>query len=328
MSNVFTRRHFLGLAAGSCTMAAAGALGGCTFDEPLLRIGAHPWPGYEMLYLAREKGWLDQEIVRLVEMPSASDSIQALFAGALEGAALTLDEVMSVAAAGLDLKVVAVLDISLGADVLLAQSRYHSLLDLRGRRIGVENSATGALMLEGALTAAGLAIQDIVPVYMTIDKHHSAFLAQEVDAIVTYDPVRSQLLAVGARMFFDSSMIHGQIVDVLALRGDVLTNHRAALQQLVAAHFHALQEMKRNPVASAKIIASRLNLKPEEVSPLYDVMDMPDLIANQAWLGGGHPKLDDTVRLLQDVMRRYKLLPAKPVSVSFADAQYLPREVS
>ncbi len=164
MNQAFTRRHFLGLIAGGGTFAAAAALGGCSFGEPLLRLGAQPWPGYELLYLAREKGWLDGDAIRLVEMPSASDSIQALFAGALEGAALTLDEVLSVSAAGLSLKVVAVLDVSLGADVLLAQPRFRTLAELKGRRVGVENSATGALMLEGALAAAQLSLREIVPV--------------------------------------------------------------------------------------------------------------------------------------------------------------------
>jgi len=326
MSHSFTRRHFLGLTAGACSMAAAGALGGCTFGEPLLRIGAHPWPGYEMFYLAREKGWLDPESIRLVEMPSASDSIQALYAGSLEGAALTLDEVMMVAATGLDLKVVAVLDISLGADVLLAQSRYRSMAELKGKRIGVENSATGALMLEGALAAADLTVADIRPVYMTIDKHHHAFLQQEVDAVVTYEPVRTELLAAGARSLFDSSMIRGQIVDVLALRSDALADNRVAIQQLVTAHFRALQEMKKDPASASRIIAAQLGVSPDDVPEQYDKMEMPDPMANQSWLGGSHPQLDRTVLILQDIMRRNALLPATPISVSFADAQFLPRE--
>ena len=326
MTNALSRRHFLGLAAGACTLAAAGALGGCSFGEPLLRIGAHPWPGYELLYLAREKGWFDHDAVRLVEMPSASDSIQALFAGSLEGAALTLDEVISVTAAGLPLKVVAVLDVSLGADVLLTQPRYQQLADLKGKRIGVENSATGALMLEGALEAGNLALSDVIPVYMTVDKHYAAFVNRTVDAVVTFDPVRTQLLEAGARNLFDSSKIPGQVVDVLALRTDVLVERRAALQQLVAAHFRALRELQQHPAEAAAIIAARLNLTPEEVPGLYTMLELPDVVANQAWLGGAHPKLDNTVVLLQETMRRNDLLSSSPGSVSFADAQFLPRE--
>lgn len=328
MTETLSRRHFLGLAAGACTLAAAGALGGCAFGEPLLRIGAHPWPGYELLYLAREKGWFDADAIRLVEMPSASDSIQALFAGSLEGAALTLDEVLSVNAAGLPLKVVAVLDVSLGADVLLAQPQYHQLSDLKGKRIGVENSATGALMLEGALEAGSLSPADVIPVYMTPDKHYAAFVNRSVDAVVTFDPMRTQLLEAGARSLFDSSRIPGQVVDVLALRADAIAERRAALQQLVAAHFRALQELRQRPAVAAEIIGARLHLPAAEVPGLYELMDLPDVMANQAWLGGTHPRLDAVVVLLQETMRRNHLLSLSPGSVSFADAQFLPREAS
>lgn len=326
MSRSLSRRHFLGLAAGVGSLAAAGALGGCALDEPLLRIGAHPWPGYELLYLARELGWLDPNAVRMVEMPSASDSIQALFAGALEGATLTLDEVLTVAAGGLELKVVAVLDVSLGADALLAQPRFHGLADIRGARVGVENSATGALMLEGVLAAASLRIQDIRPVYLTIDQHREAFLGGKVDALVTYEPVRSELLAAGARILFDSSRIPGQIVDVLALRKDVLAGNLAAPLQLVTAHFRALAELRRRPGEAAAIIARRLGVAPETVPDLYTRLDMPDLTENRAWLSGERPRLDELARGLQDTMRRFGLLPEIPVGVSLADARCLPRE--
>ena len=39
---------------------------------PVLKLGTNVWPGYEPLYLARSKGFLDNEQVHLVEMSSAS----------------------------------------------------------------------------------------------------------------------------------------------------------------------------------------------------------------------------------------------------------------
>lgn len=324
MSSSLTRREFLALAAGVGTLGAAGALGGCTFGEPLLRIGAHPWPGYELFYLAREKHWVDPKAVRLVEMPSASDSIQALFAGSLEGAALTLDEVLSVRADGLDLKVVTVLDISLGADVLLARPEIRSLQDLRGRRVGVENSATGAVMLEGALETAGLTSRDVIPVYMTIDLHRTAYMDRKVDALVTYEPQKSQLMSVGARVLFDSSRIPGRIVDVLAVQPQILGDCRAALRQLVAGHFRALKEFSKDPAAVAAQLAPRLQLPPAQVPQAYAGLELPDLSANRQWLGSSHPRIESAALQLQDIMRRNGLLSTAPGNISLADPQFLP----
>ncbi|WP_254517510.1 ABC transporter substrate-binding protein, partial [Salmonella enterica] len=76
--------------------------------------------------------------------------------GRLEAAALTLDEVLLGRNQGLDLRVILVLDISTGADVVVAAPHVHSLADLKGRRIGFEEGATGALMMNAVLAAAGL----------------------------------------------------------------------------------------------------------------------------------------------------------------------------
>ncbi|WP_089415559.1 type 2 periplasmic-binding domain-containing protein [Vitreoscilla filiformis] len=113
-----------------------------------LRIGAHPWPGYELLYLARQRGQLDPQQVRLIEFPSASASLRALAVRSIEGAALTLDEVLLARSRGIDLTVVAVLNESRGADVVLVQPGLQAPGALHGKRIGVESSATGALMLD------------------------------------------------------------------------------------------------------------------------------------------------------------------------------------
>lgn len=112
-----------------------------------LRAGISPWPGYETLFLARSLGYLESSSIRLVELPSATEVMQALRNESLEIATLTLDETVTMLASGVKLKVVAVMGISSGTDALLAQPQYQSLQDLKGKRIGVENTAAGATVL-------------------------------------------------------------------------------------------------------------------------------------------------------------------------------------
>lgn len=109
--------------------------------KPPLRIGTHVWPGYEPLYLARNRGFLDDNEVQLVEYPSASEVIRAFRNRAIDGATLTLDEVLLLAQDGLDPRVVLVTDISHGGDVILGRPGMKNLASLQGRRIGVENNA-------------------------------------------------------------------------------------------------------------------------------------------------------------------------------------------
>ncbi len=89
--------------------------------RPPLRIATNVWPGYEPLYLARELGYFDPRTVRLVEMGSSTEVLHELRNGTIDGAALTLDEALSAVAEGLPLVVVLVMDISAGADALVAR---------------------------------------------------------------------------------------------------------------------------------------------------------------------------------------------------------------
>lgn len=104
---------------------------GCKWgaDKPIA-IAAQVWPGYEPMFLARSEGWLDAERVHLLETASATESLQALRDGTVDGAALTLDEVLKARATGLSLSVVMIFDLSAGADMLVARAGITTLADL------------------------------------------------------------------------------------------------------------------------------------------------------------------------------------------------------
>jgi NitT/TauT family transport system substrate-binding protein len=297
------RRGILGLA----TLAAAG---GCSAPPPLLRIGAHAWPGYQPMFLVEELGLMPPGRLRMVEMPTASASLRALAAGTLDGAGLTLDEVLSARARGLMLRAVAVLDVSNGADVLLGRPGLDTLAALRGQRVGVEQTATGALMLDAALGQAGLRPSDVRQVPLAFTEHAQALRGHQVDAVVTFEPVRSQLLAEGARLLFSSTEVPGLIVDVLAVRPDLQAGQAATLRALVAGSLQASAALQRDPAALATRLAPRLRLSPAAVREAFGQLELPDLAANRRWLAGPAPALQASAARLMTVMQRAALLSA------------------
>lgn len=315
------RRQWL-RGAAAVGLAALGGAGCSSAPPPPLRIGAHPWPGYALMFLAHERGLVPPDALRLVEVPTAPASLRALAAGTLEGAGLTLDEVLSARARGLMLRVVAVIDVSHGADVVLASPDITSLAALRGRRVGVEQSATGALMLDAALAAGGLTPADVRLVPLAFDEHASALRGSKVDAVVTFDPARSQLLADGARMLFSSAQVPGLVVDVLAVRPEAVHSHAAHLQSLVAGMLQARSLWLQDSGGSALQMAPRLHLAPAAVVQAFGRMQLPDLAANHRWLAGPSPALLATAGQLVAVMQRAGLLPAQaqPLAVPHADA--------
>lgn len=328
MGVMLQRRRFLGqVLAGMAwgSLAGAGLVGCAARQEPLVRIASNVFPGYELMYLAAERGHFSPDAVRMVEMPSATACLQALAAGSVEGAALTLDEVISARSENLHLKIVAVLDISLGADVLIAKPDITTLTELRGKRIGVEQSAVGAVMLDAVLTQAGLNAGDVQVVYATVDRHRDLYLKDRVDALVTFEPVPSQLAQKNAKKLFDSSAIPGRIVDVLAVRDEVTSQSPGALRQLLAGHFLALAELRSAPQTASPIIARRLGISPGDVPAAYHGLDLPDAEANRAWLAGQPSKLDTAAAELQRVLLKSGLIRQGTDLDGIGDGRFLPK---
>lgn len=301
------RRYFLKLLAGSAALSLTG-LHGCSAPQQRLAVGSHVWLGYEPMFLARQLGYLDNSGVRLVELPSATDSIHALHSGHIDAAALTLDEVLTARDDGLELQVAMVFNTSIGADQLLVRPNIETLADLNGKRIVVEQTAVGALMLASVLGKAGLTLDDITRLHVTHDGHVDAWENLNADAMITFEPAASQIRDRGGRVLFSSQQIPERIVNVLAVRKQVLPEKCAVLSKLIEAHFLAVEHLKKLPQDAAERMATRLELSPAGVLTAFKGIHLPDLAQNCAMLGPPEPSLLATAEQVQDIMQRYGLL--------------------
>jgi NitT/TauT family transport system substrate-binding protein len=296
------RRAFL-LQLGGLGLGAL--LSGCAGDARQLTVAACPWLGYESLFLARRQGWLDPELVRLAEVPTNAGSLRALTAGIVDGAALTLDEVLRARAEGLDLSIVLVFDHSAGADRLLARPGIDTLAGLRGRRIGLARQTNAALLLAAALHQAGLGFGDVYLVDLALTDQPAAWEQGRVDAVISYGAVADRLLKQGGRRLFDSRQAPNTIVDVLALRAEVLADpaYAPAIRAVLAGHFRGLERLQQQPAEAARQMAPHLSLTAEQVTEAYREVLLPDLAENHRLLGGTPPGLlgqaETLVRYLQ-----------------------------
>jgi NitT/TauT family transport system substrate-binding protein len=281
---------------------------GCTRHTrtPPLTVGANVWLGYQPLVVGIELGLIPPDQARVVEFSSNTESLRAFRSGATQAAALTLDEMMLLAEDGLDPHIVLVIDKSTGADALVARPEIRNVADLKGRRVGVEDTALGAFVLTRALESAHLTVADVTMVRVPIDEHERAYLDGEVDAVVTFEPVRTYLRRAGAHVLFDSRSMPDEILDVLVVRGDVLANHPEQVDAILRGWFEALQRLDDPRLVER--VSRNLRLTPEEVGPALNGMTFPSLEENRALLGGGHPRLVGTLERLQTRLLDRKLL--------------------
>lgn len=292
-----------------CTLILC--LSGCGQAEKPLQVGANVWPGYEPMFLARSLGYYQGHPIQLIEFSSAAEVVRAYRNGLIDVAAVTADEALIAAAGQGNHRIILVCDFSNGADVLLAKPEFKSIQELKGRRIGVEATALGAYMLARALKHGGLSAADVQVIQVPLLDHESAFKSGKVDAVVTFEPHRSNLLTAGAHSLFDSSQIPGEIVDVLLTREKLTDSQNRNLAALVSGWFRAIAYMRDNPSDAAQRIAPREGVAPQQFLDSVQLIKLPDRETNLRLLGSSQDNLSSALGQLSKLMIENQVGPKK-----------------
>lgn len=306
-----TRRAVLEALCGALLLPLAACV---PEQERALRIGTNVWIGSEPLYLARELGSLDGNAVQLVEYPSASEVLRAFRNQAIDGMVISLDELYGLVSDGFQPRIVAVADVSHGADVVVGRAGMRSMHDLKGKSVAVESSALGAFMLSRALTLSEMQASDVTVVHLESNEQLAAFEKGVVDGAVTFDPYRASFLKSGAFTVFDSTRIPGEIVDVLAVRSTTVERQPHALQALLQGWFGAIDYIAREPADAARRMAIRQQTTGEQFLQALQGIHIPTRDENLAMLVGAPPGLVATGQRLMSLMVSAKLLPG-PIDI-------------
>lgn len=279
--------------------------------EPL-RLGVNAWPPFELLYLAREKGFFAAEKVDvdLVDFSSYTGILKSYHQGNVDGFFATLNEVQ-IADNFQDQPVVTlVVDYSFGGDALVVRSGIADLKGLRGRRIAYEESALGSYELERILQIGGLGQDEIVAVSRLPEEAEQDFHRGTVDGVITYEPGLGRLLRNGgARVLFSSRDIPGEIVDVMAMRRSVLDARTGEVRGMLRAWFRAVAFMNEHPQEAAAEMAKRQHVTVEEFLQGLQGARIPDLRENRDLLGSAREpgRLHETAARLAEFLVRHGL---------------------
>jgi len=300
------------------------AITGCTREpQSPLRIGINPWTGYEPLFLAREMGYFNNSPIKLIEHTSASESMRLFRNGAIDSAALTLDETLQLLSTGSDFTVVLVIDISHGGDAMLARPEINSIRELKNKRVGYESTALGAYMLTRALQTAGMKHSDVKTVPLELSEIESRYIDGRVDAVITFEPIKTRLLAAGAKVIFDSSQIPGEVMDVLVIRNAYAKKNPEVVRGVVAGWFKAIEYLRNNKNNAAEMLAKRQKISTEQYLASQSGLRYPDIIENRTMLTGDSPALLPAAQRLSAFMFENRLITQTPDIGPILNGSYL-----
>jgi NitT/TauT family transport system substrate-binding protein len=269
MSEPTPRRRFLSAGIGSALLLL-GSGGGCsTASAEPLKFATNPWPGFDPLYIARDKGYFDDAglNVVLVDLTSIGASRRAFERGQVDGCGATLVEILLAAdQSGLHPQIAAVVDYSNGADVLVGAGPLRSPADLRGRRVAIEPGTLHIQLLALALSSVNLTIRDVILVPMPQNAMPAAFSDGLVAAAVCFPPESNRLIEAGGKVLFHSGQVPGEVVDTLVFDGAFVARRGAEVRSFVGAYYRAMDFMASHPDEARAIMARRENMSVGELS--------------------------------------------------------------
>ena len=136
----------------------------------------------------------------------------------------------------------------LGADGIVASNEIRSIADLKGKTVAFAERTVSQFYLNVLLRDAGLSQADIEFVNMSGDDAGDAFLMQEVDAAVSWEPWLTQgKEAKHGHLLADTSERPGLVVECLVTKTDVLDDRLAEFRALARAWDAALDYVEAHP---------------------------------------------------------------------------------
>ena len=248
------RRH----PALSFLLAAALAFGALTaLAKDDYRIAWSIYVGWMPWDYADQSGIVDKWAkkygitIDVVQFNDYIESINQYTVGAFDGCTMTnMDALTIPAAGGVDSTALIIGDFSNGNDGVVLKGVGKSVADLKGQRVNLVELSVSHYLLARALAGADLSERDLTVVNTSDADIVAAFQTDEVSSVVTWNPLLAEVAATpNVSPVFDSSMIPGEIIDMLVVNSEALEDERLG-KALVGAWYETMAVMSGSDAAA------------------------------------------------------------------------------
>jgi NitT/TauT family transport system substrate-binding protein len=198
------------------------------------------------------KKWADKYGIEInvVQINDYIESINQYTAGKYDGCTMTNMDALTIPAAGnVDSTALIVGDFSNGNDGVVLK-KQKDLKSIKGQQVNLVELSVSHYLLARGLDSVGLSEKDIKVVNTSDADIVAAFNTTEVTAVVTWNPLLSEILALpNTHAVFDSSKIPGEIIDLMIVNSKTLKENPKLGKALVGAWYEIMGLMSANTEA-------------------------------------------------------------------------------
>ncbi|MBD1390072.1 ABC transporter substrate-binding protein [Neiella sp. HB171785] len=199
--------------------------------------------------------WADKYGIKIdvVQVNDYVESINQFTAGQFDATVMTnMDALTIPAASGVDSTALIVGDFSNGNDGVVLKGDK-SLKDIKGQNVNLVELSVSHYLLARGLESVGMTERDVTVVNTSDADLVAAFTTDDVTAVTTWNPLLSEITAMPkTSKVFDSSMIPGEIIDLLVVNTDTLKANPKLGKALTGAWYEIMATMSGSDAAAVK----------------------------------------------------------------------------
>jgi len=230
------------------------------------------WFGFAPVFVAQEEGYFASEEL---EVTTAFDNdranvLPAMATGAIECTMRTIGESMSrPRQADTTGTIIGTIDISIGADGVVASGDIKSVEDLIGKTMAGEINHPGTTLVQHALSQMGKSIDDVNIQLIATDDSAAVFEDTSVSAVATWEPMMGSIVKgssrEGAHVLLSSADYEGLITDVILVRTDDYQANPEKYAKFLRGIYRAIDLYIADPDKFIAISAPFFDTPPDEM---------------------------------------------------------------
>ena len=269
-------------------------------------IATMEWPGFYAFSRAQHDGLYQTIPASVIYYPDNPTVNKAFSTAEVEVATMVLSDAIMLAADGVDLRIIGVMDYSDQGDVLLARPGITTLQQLRGQEVSFEGVQTFShLFVLDTLQRMQVHETDVRLRDLSAAAVPGELLAGTLAAGHTWGPQARAAVKQGCTILAHAGDDPGAITEVLVTRATTIAARRPQLQQLVNATWEAIDRTFQDEAVSVAAAAQALGKSPAELEPITGSVRVWNRAEAVARLRGtAEPSVPKRIAHIVDIFQR------------------------
>lgn len=268
--------------------AIAFSLGSAKAEE--IRLAAQPIPSYAPIFVAKKKGWLDDELAKLgaptvtLTTFAAGPPINESFAAGQQDFGFLGDTPAIIGkAAGIETSLIG--KSSVGpkslAVVVAAGSPLKSPAELKGKKVAVTKGSYAHHLLALVLQQGGLGFGDIELINLPNGDIPGALISGAIDAGAVWEPIITKFEAQQAvRVLADGTGIKTGVLALIAAT-DFVKKKPEQTKAVLRAYARGADYITSHPKEAAELVSAEVNLAPDLLVKVFAKFDYSPVLRDE-----------------------------------------------